>query len=99
MAGYDLNAVRSGKKSDTVVPKISKRGNAALRYGLYQAAFVASTHNLVFMQYYTKLLQGREREQGIKTKMRVKIAAKMLVVAWTLMKKNKSFNSDCLKNE
>lgn len=99
MAGYDLNAVRSGKKSDTVVPKISKRGNAALRYALYQAAFVASTRNLAFVQYYTRLLQGREREQGIKTKMRVKIAAKMLVIAWTLMKKKIPFNSDCLKNE
>ena len=99
MSGYDLNAVRSGKKSDTVVPKISKRGNAALRYALYQAAFVASTRNLAFVQYYTRLLQGREREQGIKTKMRVKIAAKMLVIAWTLMKKKEPFNPDCLKDE
>ena len=99
MAGYDLNAVRIGKKSDTVVPKISKRGNASLRYALYQAAFVASTRNLAFVEYYTRLLQGREREQGIKTKMRVKIAAKMLVVAWTLMKKKEPFNPDCLKDE
>lgn len=99
MSGYDLNAVRSGKKSDTVVPKISKRGNAALRYALYQAAFVASTRNLAFVQYYTRLLEGREREQGIKTKMRVKIAAKMLVIAWTIMKRKEPFNPDCLKNE
>ena len=96
-AGYDLSAKRSGKGSETAVPVISKKGNAALRYGLYQAAFVASTKNIHFVEYYTNLLRGRERERGIKTKMRVKIAAKMLVIAWTLMKKGQEFNPDFLK--
>ena len=99
LAGYDLSAERSGKKSENVVPVISKRGNAALRYGLYQAAFVATSRNLHFIDYYSKLLSGREREKGIKTKMRVKIAAKLLVIAWTLMKKKEPFNPDCLKDE
>jgi hypothetical protein len=31
--------------------------------------------------------------------MRVKIAAKMLVIAWTLMKKKQEFNPDFLKPE
>jgi transposase len=97
MAGYDLSAKRSGKGSETAVPVISKKGNAALRYGLYQAAFVASAKNIHFVEYYTNLLRGRERERGIKTKMRVKIAAKMLVIAWTLMKKGQEFNPDFLK--
>ena len=48
---------------------------------------------------YTKLVKGRERERGIRTKMRVKLAAKMLVIAWTLMKKHQSFNPDCLNTE
>jgi len=39
------------------------------------------------MFYYTNKLHGREREKGIKTKMKVKLAAKMLIIAWTLMKK------------
>jgi len=47
----------------------------------------------------TKLLRGRERERGIKTKMHVKLAAKMLVIAWTLMKKREVFNPDYIDIE
>ena len=97
MAGMDLNAQRSGKSSEAAVPIISKRGKAHLRYALYQAAFVASTRNKRFIAYYTNKLAGREREKGIKTKMRVKLAAKMLVIAWTLMKKREPFDPDYLK--
>ena len=39
----------------------------------------------------------REKEKGIKTKMRVKLAAKMLVIAWTLMKKKELFNPEYLR--
>ena len=81
MAGYDLGANRSGKKSDNAVPVISKRGNAELRYALYQAAHVASTRNREFISYFTRMLRGRQREGGIKTKMKVKLAAKMLKIA------------------
>ncbi len=99
MAGYDLCANRSGKRSHDAIPVISKKGNAALRYGLYQAAFIASIRNIHFIKYYTNTLRGRERERGIKTKMRVKLAAKMLVIAWTLMKKKEPFNPDYLNIE
>ena len=99
MAGFDLSAKRSGKSSKKAVPVISKKGNAALRYGVYQAAFIASTGNIDFVEYYTNTLRGREREQGIKTKMRVNLAAKMLVIAWTLMKKKEEFNPDYLKQD
>jgi transposase len=96
MVGYDLGANRSGKTSDSAVPVISKRGSAYLRYALYQAAFIASTSNRHFIMYYTNKLRGREREKGIKTKMRVKLAAKMLIIAWTLMKKKESFDPEYL---
>ena len=99
LAGYDLSARRSGKTSDTSVPVISKRGKAYLRYALYQAAFVASTSNPHVIVYYTNKLRGREREKGIKTKMRVKLAAKMLIIAWTLMKKKEPFNPEYLTTE
>ena len=78
------------------MPVISKRGNAYLRYALYQAAFVASTSNRYFIVYYTNKLRGREREKGIKTKMKVKLAAKMLIIAWTLMKKKEPFDPEFL---
>ena len=99
MAGYDLGANRSGKKSDSAVPVISKRGNSELRYALYQAAHVASTRNPYFIRYFTRTLRGRERERGIKTKMKVKLAAKMLKIAWTLMKKKQGFDPDYLITE
>jgi transposase len=75
---------------------ISKKGKADLRYALYQAAFIASTKNRHFMVYSSNPLRGREREPGIKTKMRVKLAAKLLIIAWTLMKKKEPFNPDYL---
>ena len=73
-------------------PVISKRGKGDLRYALYQAAHIASSRNRYFVSYYTNTLRGREREKGIKTKRKVKLAAKMLIIAWTLMKKKEPFN-------
>jgi len=96
LAGYDLCANRSGKTSDQAVPVISKNGNGELRYVLYIAANVAASRTEHFRTYFTKMLQGRERERGIKTKMRVKLAVKMLVIAWTLMKKKEVFDPDHL---
>jgi transposase len=92
MAGMDLSASRSGKKSDNVTPQLSKSGKADLRYALYQAALIASFKNVYFKRYYTEKLRGRDKEKGISMKMRVKLAAKMLIIAWTLMKKQEYFN-------
>ena len=92
LAGYDLCAKRSGKTSDKAIPVISKKGNGELRYALYQAASVAAARVDLFRTYFTRLLRERERERGIKTKMRVKLAVKMLVIAWTLMKKREVFD-------
>jgi len=91
-AGLDLNANRSGKTSDAAVPVISKQGKGDLRYALYQAAFIASTQNRNFIRYYTHQLMGREKEKGIKTKRWVKLSAKLLIIAWTLMKKKEPFD-------
>lgn len=90
LAGLDLCATRSGKRSNSVTPVISKQGKSDLRYALYQAAFIASVSR--FMTYYTNKLRGRQREKGINTKMRIKLAAKLLVIAWTLMKKKERFD-------
>jgi len=96
MAGYDLSAKRSGKSSDKAIPVISKKGSNSLRYALFQAALIASARNEHFIRYFTNKLKGREKERGIKIKMRVKLAAKMLIIAWTLMKKKIDFNPDFL---
>jgi transposase len=99
LAGFDLSAKRSGKNSESVIPVISKKGKADLRYALYQAAFIASIRNQDFIVYYTNQLRGREREPGIKTKMRVKLAAKLLIIAWTLMKKKEPFHPRTVRVE
>ena len=99
MAGLDLSANRSGRGSDAATPVLSKKGKADLRYALYQAALIASIRNRHFMSYYTNRLRGREKEKGIKTKMRVKLAAKLLIIAWTLMKRKEPFNPEYLTTE
>ena len=93
MAGLDLSANRSGKTSDTAIPVVSKKGKADLRYALYQAAFIASTQNKDFIRYYAQQLMGREKEKGINTKRKVKLSAKLLIIAWTIMKRKVPFDS------
>jgi transposase len=96
LAGLDLNASRSGKTSRTAVPVISKVGKADLRYALYQAAHVATSLTAEFKAYFKRILKSREKERGIKTKMRVKVSAKMLVIAWTLMKTRQPYKAGLL---
>ena len=93
LAGLDLNANRSGKTSNESVPVISKRGDADLRYGLYQAALIASYHNEGFRRLFNRMLEGRIGERGIKTKMRVKLSAKLLIIAWTMLKNSEPFDA------
>ncbi|HJX31402.1 MAG TPA: IS110 family transposase [Thermodesulfobacteriota bacterium] len=96
LAGLDLSAQRSGKGSGRAIPVLSKKGKADLRYALYQAALIASNRNRTFITYFTNKLRGRAREKGIKTKMRVKLSAKLLIIAWTIMKKKEQFNPEYL---
>lgn len=97
LAGLDLSAERSGKTSDSAKPVISKQGKAALRYALVQAAMVAAALNADVRSYFSRLLKGREFERGINLKMKVKLASKLLIVAWTLMKTKEQFKSSCFK--
>ena len=96
MAGLDLSADRSGKTSDSATPVISKKGKADLRYALYQAAFIASTRHRPWIEHYTDQLEGRAKEPGIKTKRWVKLSAKFLIIAWTIMKKKEPYNPQYL---
>ena len=99
LAGLDLNANRSGKTSDQSVPVISKKGNSDLRYGLYQAGLIASYHNDAFRRIFNDLLDGRQGERGIRTKMRVKLAAKLLVIAWTILKTGDPFDANRMMSD
>src|SRR3989337_413370 len=90
MSGFDLCASRSGKTSQSATPVISKHGKGDLRYALYQAAIISSLKYKEFIVYHTNKIRGREREKGIGTKMRVKLAAKFLIIAWSTMRKQKT---------
>src|ERR1700730_355481 len=94
MVGLDLSASQSGKSQGS--PVVSKKGKAEIRYALYQAAMVASTRDKHFVAYFTDQLRSREKEKGIKTKKRVKLAATLLMIAWTLMKKQERFDPQYL---
>jgi transposase len=71
MAGLDLSAERSGKRFSAAIPIISKKGKAHFIYTLYQPAMITSIRNQYFIMYFTNKLPGREKEKGIKSKMRV----------------------------
>ena len=98
LAGLDLSASRSGRPALKATPVISKRGNSELRYALCQAALVAGSRNTFFRCWFARKLQGREREQGIVGILRVKLAAKLLVIAWTMMKNKEMFAYERLNN-
>jgi transposase len=70
-----------------------------LAFLLLLTMLITSTRNNYFMRYYTNQLKGRERERGIKTEMKVKLAAKMLIIAWTLMKNKEPFDPAYLNIE
>ncbi len=57
---------------------------------------IASTRNREFVVWFTHKLRDRQREKGIQTKMRVKLSAKLLIIAWTLMKKREPLNPNYL---
>ncbi len=92
LAGLDLCASKSGKASERVVPRISKQGKAMLRFALIQAARVAARAHEPIRAYFSKLLEGRQQERGIRLKRTVKLAAKLLVIAWTLMRREEMFD-------
>ena len=97
-AGFDLSASRSGRPALQATPIISKRGQAELRYALCQAAMVAGSRNTFFRCWFARKMKGREREHGIVGMLRVKLAAKLLCIAWTLMKNKEMFAYEKLNN-
>jgi transposase len=93
-AGLDLCPPRRGPSSDRGRPTISRRGNAALRAALVQAAAVAVRCHPTIGAWFTKGLEGAEPARGGRRKRQVQLAAKLLVVAWRLMQRGGSFDPD-----
>ena len=60
---------------------------------------IASIRDREFIMWFTNRLRGRQREKGIKTRMRVKLSAKLLIIGWTLMKNKEPFDPKYLNIE
>jgi transposase len=94
LAGLDLRPPRSGASRDRGRPRISRRGNPALRAALVQAARVAVRCHPAIQAWFTQGLESREPERGLRRKREVQLAAKLLVVAWRLMQRGGSFDPE-----
>jgi transposase len=92
LAGLDLSASRSGQSSLKAKTRISKKGKTELRYAMYHAALTASSRHKLMKTWFESKTKKREQEKGIGMKTRIKLSAKLLIIAWTLMKKQEPFN-------
>lgn len=89
-AGYDIVESSSGKFTGKT--RISKKGNAYLRTNMYMPALsVIRTKLEPFYNLYVRLLA---RNGGIKKKAMVAVQRKLLVLIYTLWKKNEAFDLD-----
>ena len=84
-AGLDIIEHESG----TIVGKtrISKKGNARIRSALYMPAMAAVRSNSTLKVFYERLNQGkRVKKQGL-----IAVMRKLLILIYTLWKKNEKF--------
>lgn len=88
-AGYDVVEKSSGT-SVKGVSRISKKGNKHIRKILYFPAIVATMHDPKMKALYLKVFDRTK----IKMKGFVAVQRKLLVLIYTLYKKNEAFNPD-----
>lgn len=90
-AGLDVVEKESGKYRGKT--KISKKGNARIRSALYMPAMSASLHNSNLKEFYERINEGRTiKRQGL-----IAVMRKLLILIYTLWKKNENYLEDYLK--
>jgi transposase len=86
--GLDVVMKESGTLSWR--PRISKRGNAYIRAGLYMAAVSSIIHNKTLKLYFNRLKEnGKPGKTGI-----VALERKLLILIYTLYKNEQVFQTD-----
>lgn len=86
-AGYDVIENQSGKHTGKT--KISKKGNARIRRALHMPSLCLVTHNVkLFKDLFNRTFQ----RHGIKMKSYVAVQKKLLIMIYTLWKKNEKFD-------
>ena len=88
-AGYDVVENQSGKRSGKT--KISKRGNSHIRRALHMPAFSVVKYN---PDSFGHLYQRAYESSGYKMKGYVAVQRKILIIIYTLWKKNEAFDGD-----
>jgi transposase len=89
-SGYDVIEDESGKRTGST--RISKKGNSYIRYALYMPALnVVRWKVKPFEDLYTRVL---ERNPKLKKKANVAVQRKLLIILYTLWKKDKAFNPE-----
>ena len=92
-AGYDVIENQSGKRAGKT--KISKKGNAHIRRVLHMPAFSVVRYNTgQFKTFFERILA----RHGQKMKAYVAVQKKILVLIYTLWKKDEAFMSKAIKN-
>lgn len=86
-AGYDVIENQSGKHTGKT--KISKKGNARIRRALHMPSLCLVTHNV---KLFKDLFDRTFQRHGIKMKSYVAVQKKLLIMIYTLWKKNEKFD-------
>jgi hypothetical protein len=89
-----LPLMRTGPGSERGRRRISRGGNAALRAALLDTARGALRCDLTIRARFTQGLAARAHERGVRRQREVKLAAKLLVVAWRLIERGGSFDPE-----
>lgn len=87
-SGLDVIEKQSGNYSGKT--KISKKGNSRLRTALYMPAMTAILHNKNLKEFNKRIMETHKfKKQGI-----VAVMRKLLILVYTLWKKNEPYNSN-----
>ncbi len=91
-SGYDIVENQSGRHRGKT--KISKKGNGHIRRSLFFPAFTAVSHKCKpFLDLYNRTFENHK----IKMKSYVAVQKKLLVIVYTLWKKNVRFTEEYIK--
>lgn len=93
-AGYDI-VVKDSGISVKSKPRISHKGNKYIRSALYCPAITAVKHDTPFNNFYNRLYN----KSNIKIKAYVAIQRKLLVLIYSLWKKDEEYNPNYSRKE
>ena len=93
-AGYDINNKQSGTSVNTKA-RISHKGNKHIRKALYFPALTAVQHDQLLSNFYNRLFD----RQRIKMKSYVAVQRKLLILIYTLWKKEERYNPEYYKDK